>query len=200
MRATWSGLSVAVDGHWLFKDFTYAVPDGGIVGVVGPRGHALDVALLALVGRYPANSGNVAIIDAPASVVVGHLDTISWDDPLLTVNETVLEHAAANPEGTPAVNANRCIAAVGAQDIAHLPFGSLNAAARIRVSVAAAAANGANVLAFNFCDLAGEPEQESLWLLLTQLAGTGRLLFVASNQPNAAMNLTLTIPHALEVQ
>lgn len=200
MRATWSGLTVALDGHWLFRDFTYAVPDGGIVGVVGPRGHALDIALLALVGRHRAHSGSVSIIDAPASVVVGHLDTVSWEDPLLTVNETVLERAAGSGEGSPAVNATRCIAAVGGQEIAHLQVGSLNAGQRLRVSVAAAAASGANVLVFNVCDIAGEPEAEALWALLTQLAGTGRLLVVASNQPHAAMNLILTIPHALEVQ
>lgn len=199
MRASWSGVTATWQGRWLFKDFSYAVPDGGIVGIVGPRGSSMDAALLALAGRYPLQAGNVAIVDAPDTVVVAHLDTWELDDPLLTVNESVMQTARASSPTTNEANVVRCITAVGMHELADTPLGALTSAQRIRTSLAAAAATGANVIALNASGVAGEPDEDDVWLLLTQLAGTGRLILASSPRPHQAMNLVLSIPHGAEV-
>lgn len=199
MRATWSGVTVSWQGRWLFKDFTYSVPDGGIVGLVGARGASMDAALLALAGRYPLDSGNVVIVDAPDTVVVAHLDSQQLDDPLLTVRETVAQTARASSPTTNEANVVRCIAAVGLQEIADAQVGSLTMMQRTRVALAAAAATGANVIALNASGAAGEPDEDELWQLLAQLAGTGRLVLASNPRPHQAMDLVLTIPHGLEV-
>ena len=199
MRATWSGVTVAWQGRWLFKDFSYAVPDGGIVGIVGPRGSAMDAALLALAGRYPLEAGTVAIVDAPDTVVVANLGTWELDDPLLTVTETVTQTARASAPTTNQANVVRCITAVGLHELADRPLGSLTSTERLRAALAAAAATGANVIAINASDAAGEPDEEDLWQLLVQLAGTGRLVLATNPRPHPAMNLVLSIPHGLEV-
>ena len=199
MRATWSGVTVTWHGRWLFKDFTYSVPDGGIVGIVGPDGAAMDAALLALVGRYRLDGGSVAIVDAPETVVVAHLDSWRIDDPLLTVRESVTQTARAASPTTREANVVRCITAAGLPEIADAPLGSLTTSQRIRVALAAAAATGANVIALNTGGAAGEPDVDELWQLLAQLAGTGRLVLASSPQPHPAMNLVLTIPHGLEM-
>lgn len=199
MRANWSALTVAWHGRWLFKDFTYSVPDGGIVGVVGPGGPATDAALLALAGRYPLDSGTCAIVDAPESVVVAHLDSWELDDPVLTVRECVAQTARAASPTTNEANVMRCITAVGLTEIADIRLMSLSTTQRIRVALAAAAATGANVIALNAGGAVGEPDGEELWHLLAQLAGTGRLVLASSPLPHPAMNLVLTIPHGLEM-
>lgn len=199
MRATWSGVTVAWQGRWLFKDFTYSVPDGGIVGIVGPRGTALDAALLALAGRYRLDSGSATIVDAPGTVVVAHLDSWELDDPLLTVRECVSQTARAASPTTNEANVTRCITAAGLSESADLPMGALTTAQRIRAALAAAAATGANVIALNASAAAGEPDGDDLWHLLAQLAGTGRLVLAGSSLPHPAMNLVLSIPHGLEM-
>lgn len=199
MRATWTEVSVVWQGRWLFKDFSYAVPDGGIVGIVGPRGPGLDAALLALVGRYHLESGTIAIVDAPGTVVVAHLDSWELDDPLMTVGECVTQTARASSPTTNEANVVRCIAAVGLAELADARFGSLTMTQRLRAALAAAAATGANVIALNASDAAGDIDEEDVWQLLNQLAGTGRLVLAANPRPHPAMNLVLTVPHAVEV-
>lgn len=190
---------MAWHGRWLFKDFAYAVPDGGIVGIVGPRGNAMDAALLALTGRYPLEAGSVSIVDAPDTVVVAHLDAWELDDPLLTVSESVMQTARASSPTTNEANVVRCITAVGMHELADTPLGALTCTQRIRTALAAAAATGANVIALNASGAAGEPDEDDLWLLLSQLAGTGRLILATNPRPHPAMNLVLTIPHGAEV-
>lgn len=199
MRATWSGVTVTWHERWLFKDFSYAVPDGGIVGIVGPRGPSMDAALLALVGRYPLEAGSVTIVDAPDTVVIAHVDNWELDDPLLTVGESVMQTAQASAPATSEANVARCITAVGLHELADTALGALTSPQLIRTGLAAAAATGANVIAVNASGASGEPDEDEFWLLLTQLAGTGRLVLASNPRPHPAMNLVLSIPHGVEV-
>lgn len=199
MRATWSAVTVSCGGRWLFKDFSYAVPDGGIVGIVGPRGVALDAALLALCGRYPLDGGTTVIVDAPHTVVVAHLDSWQIDDAQLTVAESVALTARSTSPTTNEANVVRCIAAVGLQELADAPVGALTSTQQVRAALAAAAATGANLIALNLSAATGEPDQDEMWQLLAQLAATGRLVLAANPAPHPAMNLVLTIPHGMEV-
>lgn len=198
MRATWSAVTVSWQGRWLLKDFSYAVPDGGIVGIVGPRGPQMDAALLSLAGRYRLDSGTVTIVDAPETVVVAHLDSWDLDDPLLTVSECVAQTARSSTPTTNQSNVTRCMSAVGLHEMSDALMGSLTQTQRIRAALAAAAATGANVIALNVSSAAAEPDEDDLWQLLIQLAGTGRLVLASSPRPHPAMNLVLTIPQGQE--
>jgi len=200
VRATWSGLTVRFGSETLFRDFSYNVPDGGIVGVVGPSGPALTTALLALAGRYRPTDGSVDIVGAPQSVVVASLAGTDEYDPLLTVGETVAEMANATPHGPASANANWSIAGAGLMDLVNRQVGQLTTSQRLRLSLAAAAATGASVLVLDAGPVSGEADTQEIWSLLRQLAGSGRLLLVGAGAAHPAMNLILSIPQAPEVR
>lgn len=197
-RATWSGVGVTFGGQVLLNDFSYTVPDGGIIGVVGPSGPALTAALLALSGRYRRVTGTVDIAGAPESVVVASLAGEDDYDPLLTVSETVSETANSTPHGSAQANANWSIAGAGLSELMNRRVGELTTSQRLRMSLAAAAATGANVIVLDVGPVAGESDTPELWYLLGQLATSGRLLIVGAGVRHPAMNLVIHIPQGPE--
>jgi ABC-2 type transport system ATP-binding protein len=200
VRATWSGLGVRLGSRVLLEGFSYTVPDGGIVGVVGPSGPALTTTLLALAGRYRAISGTAEIAGAPESVVVASLAGQDEFDPLLTVEETVAETANATVHGTAQANANWSIAGAGLMDLMNREVGELTTGQRLRMSLAAAAATGANVIVLDAGPISGESDTAEIWQLLTQLATSGRLLLVGFGSAHPSMNLVISIQQPAEAR
>jgi ABC-type branched-subunit amino acid transport system ATPase component len=200
MRATWSDLTVEHHGVGLFHGFTYAVPDGTYVGLVGPDSAALDVALRALVGRYAPTRGTVAITGAPASVsLVSSVRGAHEADPLQRVREAVAEVSRV-PQGSNArAFTEWSLTAAGLGERGERLVGELTTSESVRLGLALAASAGASVIALDVSPIAGDPSAPQLMMLLRQLANGGRLLIVGAPAAHESMDVVLPVPAPTEV-
>lgn len=203
-RATWTDVSVDVQGSVVLRGFTQAVPDGTLVGLVGYPSTGLSVALLTLAGRFRPGNGTVAIVGSPQSVAVVSCETTdqtTWGecDPLQRVREAVAESARVPRGASAAAHLEQSLSAAGIADLADRPLGSLNAYERTLLGIAIAAASGASVLAVDVSSAAVEPARGHVMTLLAQLAASGRLVLVASSSAHEAMHLVVAVPTPMEV-
>lgn len=200
MRATWTDLRVDHDGQWLFHDFSYAVPDGGIVGVVGAPAEGLSIALLALLGKWAPTQGLVTIVGAPESVAMagaGVRGALPLD-PLSTTSEAVAAVARPGAGSSTRTVVEWSLGAAGLANRGSALVGSLTDVELVRLDIAMAAAAGASVVGIDLSRL-GDHAAADLWHLLRQLAAGGRLLIVAAAAPHEAMDLVLSVPAQVEV-
>lgn len=199
-RATWTDLTVEHHGVGLLRSFTATAADGQLIGVVGPASENLNVALLALAGRYSPVRGSVEILGAPASVaVVADPVTDAIDDPFVRVREAVAEVARV-PSGSGTKSfAEWSLSAAGLADRASRLIGDLNAMERVRLGLALAAASGATMITLDISPVAADPGAPALIGLLRQLASSGRLVLVGAPAGHESFDLVLPVPAPLEV-
>ncbi|MDQ1247856.1 MAG: hypothetical protein QG597_2228 [Actinomycetota bacterium] len=200
MRATWTDLTVEHHGVGLFRGFSYAVPDGMVIGVVGASSAALDVALRALAGRFTPVRGTVVITGAPASVaVVGATTGPDRPDPLQRVREAVSEVSRVPQGSTGRAFAEWSLTAAGLADLGDRLVGDLTVAERVRLGLALAASAGASVIVLDISAAAADPTAAELMVLLRQLANGGRLVIVGAPTAHEAMDVVLPVPAPMEV-
>lgn len=201
MRATWTDLTVEYHGLGLFRGFSYAVPDGQLVGVVGPASEALDVALRALAGRYSGIRGTVSIVGEPGSVAVVSTSFFAAvaDDPLQRVREAVAEVSRVPKGSTSRAFVDWSLNAAGLGERGERLVGDLSAGERLRLGLALAASSGASVIVLDVSPVAADAGTPELMVLLKQLASGGRVVIVGAPAPHETMDLVLTVPAPLEV-
>ncbi len=193
MRVTWQDFTAHWQGKLLFSQLTYAVPDGGIVGVAGPDDGCVDAALLALVGLRRPSAGSVEIAGGAASVAVASVPSVTTTTPAVTVREYVAEmarpaHGASIDQAT-----DWALGAVGLADRGAAAVDTLTPTGHLRLGIAAAAAADASVVVLNLSPI--HPDEEAdMWALLANLAAAGRLVFAGARDVHDAMNLALTVP------
>jgi ABC-type taurine transport system ATPase subunit len=199
-RATWTDLTVEHHGVGLLRSFSASAADGQLIGVVGPASESLNVALLALAGRYGPVRGSVEIVGAPASVaVVADPVTDAIDDPLMRVREAVLEVARVPDASGGGAFAEWSLSAAGLADRASRVIGDLTVMERVRLGLALAAASGATVIVLDISPVAADPGAPGLIVLLRQLASSGRLLLVGAPAGHESFDLVLPVPAPMEV-
>lgn len=201
VRITWSGLTVEHHLQGLFQNFSYAVPDGTVVGVVGPASESLQAALAALVGRYTPIRGTVAIVGAPTAVALltPTAAGTAGDDPKQKVGEAVLEVARVPKGSRKAEYTEWSLGAAGLGGYEERVVGDLGVGERLRLGLAMAAAAGASVVALDVSPVAGEASTGDLMMLLRQLANGGRVVLVGAPAPHELMDLVLNVPVGQEV-
>ncbi|MFP6588908.1 MAG: energy-dependent translational throttle protein EttA, partial [Candidatus Latescibacterota bacterium] len=139
------GISKGYEDRLLVEDMTFALPAGGIVGVVGPNGAGKTTLFRMITGQETPDSGEIRLGD---TVRLGYVDQ-SRDD--LTADRTVYEEiSGGNDEielGEHRVNARAYVGRFnfGGGDQQKL-VGDLSGGERNRVHLAKVLKQGANVL------------------------------------------------------
>ncbi len=198
-RATWTDVTVEHHGVGLLRSLSATATDGQVIGVVGPASEGLDVALLALAGRYAPVRGSVTILGAPASVaVVADPITDAIDDPLMHVREAVGE-VARIPQGSDRASFTEwSLSAAGLAERATRVVGDLTMMERVRLGIALAAASGASMIVLDVSPVAADPAAANLMGLLRQLANSGRLLIVGAPVTHEIFDVVLPVPAPME--
>lgn len=191
--ASWDNVSVSWRGRRLLRGFSHTASTGGIVGVIGAGGRAMDITLVTLAARRTPTSGTIAIEGAPGSVAIASLASQSIDDPLTTVGDSLRTvtthslHASRSEVSTWAAHTT------GSLELATRTWLDLSPGQRVRAGLACALASGAPVIVVNAADVSTPAEMAGVWTAITQLALTGRLVIVGWPTPSTNMSATATM-------
>lgn len=197
-RAEWTQLTVSHRGRVLLRDFTANAFDGQVVGVVGAAGTDVDVVLLALAGRFGPVAGSVSIQGAPESVSLGGVPDEEHLDPLLTVHETLAEVSRPSADGSTRQSADWSLMATGLTGRVDARIRDLSVEERFRLAIAMGAASGASLIVTDLSRVAGHNASGELWVLLRQLAASGRVVVVAAPERHESMHLVIPVPAPVE--
>jgi len=139
-----AGVGKAYGDHLLVDDMTFALPPGGIVGVVGANGAGKTTLFRMITGQEQPDSGTIRTGD---TVVLAYVDQTRTLDPEKTVWEEITGAAESLKLGTREVNSRAYVArfAFSGTD-QQKKVGTLSGGERNRVHLAKMVKEGANVL------------------------------------------------------
>jgi ABC-type Mn2+/Zn2+ transport system ATPase subunit len=158
-------LALGYERHVLFRDLSFAIASGEIVGIVGPNGCGKTTLLRALLGLLPVQAGRVERAPGLRISYVPQRGTVDRMLPV-TVQEVVMMGLAAR---APALHrpvksdydcANRALALFGMEPLRDRQFRALSSGQQQRVLLARALATEPDLLVLDEptfgMDVAGE--------------------------------------------
>ena len=139
MRLVGSDLACVRGGRQVFRDLNFALGAGEALAVTGPNGAGKSSLLRLLAGLLRPSEGRLALEGGEAELSVGeqahylgHQDALK---PSLSVGEN-LHFWGRFLGGAAAAADTKALAAVGLDELVHLPAGYLSAGQRRRLSLA----------------------------------------------------------------
>jgi len=173
---TATGAGVRHRRRWLFRDLDVVAEAGELLAVVGPPGSGRTTVLLALARRFRLSAGK---IDLSGTAALGYVPGVEEPEPAFSVAEHVRERLALL--GRPARDAT----AVLADGLYGLdPAGKgrqLTPYQKQLLGLALARLAEPAVIAIDGIDLGLDAaEQNELWRILGELAGTGVAVVVTA--------------------
>jgi energy-dependent translational throttle protein EttA len=138
------GVSKAFGARTLFRDLTFSLPPGGIVGIIGPNGAGKTTLFRMITGHEKPDTGTVRIGD---TVELGYVDQDRPLDPAKTVWEEISDKADFIKLGNREINSRAYLGRfnfTGADQ--QKIVGQLSGGERGRLHLAKTLKEGANVL------------------------------------------------------
>jgi len=182
-----SGLRVTRGGRLVVPDLSLQVPEGQVVGLLGPSGGGKSTVMRAVVGVQRIDTGDVEVLGRRA----GHPDlrhrvgyvtqspSVYGD---LTATENVTHFARLVGVTAPREAAVAAIERVDLVDHADALTGALSGGQRSRVSLAAALVGDPELLVLDEPTVGLDPVlRRDLWDLFRRLATDGVTLLVSSH-------------------
>jgi heme exporter protein A len=184
--------------HLVFADLSFRLEPGGALVLIGRNGSGKTTLLRLIAGLMPRAAGDVlwsgedALADLPSHglrlAYLGHQDALKLG---LTAVENLALWARVGKEGR-AVAIEDALAAVGLEDLAHLPARMLSAGQRRRVAIARLLVSGAVLW------LLDEPTTALDTASVARLGGLAAAHRAAGGMVIAATHLDLPLPGATE--
>jgi ATP-binding cassette ChvD family protein len=140
-----TGLSKGFDDRELFEDLSFRLPQGGIVGVLGPNGVGKTTLFKMITGEEQPDSGTITIGD---TVRISYVDQLrSGIDPRKTVWEVISGGEDVIRSGHPEIPSRAYVAAFGFKGSdQQKPAGLMSGGERGRVNLALTLKQGGNLL------------------------------------------------------
>ena len=184
--------------HLVFADLSFRLEPGGALVLTGRNGSGKTTLLRLVAGLMPRAAGEVlwagedALADLPTHglrlAYLGHQDALKLG---LTAMENLALWARVAPSGR-AGEIERALAAVGLEDLAHLPTRMLSAGQRRRVAIARLLVSRAVLW------LLDEPTTALDSASVAKLGGLAAAHRAAGGMVIAATHLDLPLPGAME--
>jgi ABC-2 type transport system ATP-binding protein len=178
-------LRVARGGHEVLRELSFALPSGGVTGLLGPSGSGKTTLLRCLLGVQRITDGTVTVLGQPAGSPVLR-SQIGYASQSASVYDdlTVIENLRyfARTLGAPATDLERVVAAVDLASFTGRLVGRLSGGQRSRVSLAVAMLGTPKLLVLDEPTVGLDPVlREDLWALFHRIADTGATLLVSSH-------------------
>jgi ABC-2 type transport system ATP-binding protein len=180
-----TGVSVRRGDRWALADVDVEIPDGLVVGVIGPSGGGKSTLMRTIVGVQANVEGTVEVLGRPAAEaaregLVGYAtqDVAVYDD--LTVVENLRYFSRLL--GVGGARVEQLIGSLALEDVAARRVADLSGGQRARVSLGIALAADPPVLVLDEPTVGLDPVlRHELWRLFSQLAADGATLLVSSH-------------------
>lgn len=178
-------LFVTLAGQKVLRDITVDLPEGHIIGMLGPSGAGKTTLIRALVGRQRITGGSIRIFGQPAGSPVlrrqiGYMTQSVSVYPDLTVRENMRYFATMTGQPRPA--ADKLIKTVELDDYAHQLVGKLSGGQKSRVSLAVALLGSPKILMLDEPTVGVDPVlRQQLWEIFSRLAEQGTTLLITSH-------------------
>ncbi|HET7762474.1 MAG TPA: ABC transporter ATP-binding protein [Phycicoccus sp.] len=184
-------LRVLRGGREVLPDLSLRVPNGQVVGLLGPSGGGKSTLMRAVVGVQVVDGGSVSVLGEPAGAPalrhrVGYLTQAPSVYADLTVRENVRYLARVVGVGADAVD--RAIEAVDLADHADVRVEKLSGGQLSRASLACTLVGDPDVLVLDEPTVGLDPVlRRDLWDIFRDLAAQGRTLLVSSHVMDEAV-------------
>jgi len=178
-------LGVELAGRPVLKRLTFEIPEGKIVGLLGPSGAGKTTLIRTVVGRQKITEGGVEIFDLPAGdkklrADIGYMTQSPAVYPDLSVRENVRYFAAMR--NLPKREADAAIRRVELGGQAKQLFATLSGGQKSRVSLAIALLGQPKLLVLDEPTVGVDPVlRRQLWQLFAGLAEQGTTLIISSH-------------------
>ncbi|HMM95573.1 MAG: ABC transporter ATP-binding protein [Micrococcales bacterium] len=184
-------LRVVRGGREVLPDLSLAVPEGQVVGLLGPSGGGKSTLMRAVVGVQVVAGGTVTVLGEPAGSPglrhrVGYLTQAASVYADLSVRDNVRYFAQVVGAGQDAVE--RAIEAVDLTDHAGARVENLSGGQLSRAGLACTLVGDPQVLVLDEPTVGLDPVlRRELWQIFRDLAGQGRTLLVSSHVMDEAV-------------
>ncbi|HEY5152990.1 MAG TPA: ABC transporter ATP-binding protein [Candidatus Saccharimonadales bacterium] len=178
-------LSVTLAGKKILNDITVDLPEGHIIGLLGPSGAGKTTLIRTLVGRQHITEGSATILGhlAGSALLRSEIGYMTQSPSVyldLTVRENVRYFAIMT--GQTGRHADELIKQVELVDYAGQLVGKLSGGQRSRVSLAVALLGRPKILVLDEPTVGVDPVlRQQLWAMFGQLAGHGTTLLISSH-------------------
>lgn len=178
-------LAVTIGGQRILQDITVDLPEGHIIGLLGPSGAGKTTLIRTLVGRQRPSRGSVRIFGLPAGSPqlrrqIGYMTQAVSVYPDLTVRENLRYFAIMT--GQPRHEADRLIDVVELGAQAGQLVNRLSGGQKSRVSLAVALLGSPKVLMLDEPTVGVDPVlRKQLWDIFGRLAKQGTTLLITSH-------------------
>lgn len=178
-------LQIELGGRPVLKRLTFEIPEGKIIGLLGPSGAGKTTLIRTIVGRQKIGEGSVEIFGLPAGdkrlrAEIGYMTQAPAVYPDLSVRENVRYFAAMR--NLPKGGADAVIKQVELGAQAKQLFATLSGGQKSRVSLAIALLGRPKLLVLDEPTVGVDPVlRRQLWQLFTELAAHGTTLIISSH-------------------
>lgn len=178
-------LSVTLGGDKILRDISVDLPEGHIIGLLGPSGAGKTTLIRVLVGRQHITSGSARVFGQPVGSPalrrqIGYMTQSVSVYPDLTVRENARYFATMAGQTRQA--ADKLIETVELNDHANQLVGKLSGGQKSRVSLAVALLGSPKILMLDEPTVGVDPVlRQQLWDIFGRLAKQGTTLLITSH-------------------
>lgn len=178
------GLGVVRGGRSVLSDITFTIPAGSVTGLLGPSGCGKTTLMRALLGVQRTTTGTTAVLGRPAGSpelrrLVGYVTQAPSVYADLSVEQNLRFFADVL---SASADVERCLAAVGLEEMRRVPVGRLSGGQRSRVSLAVALLGAPQLILLDEPTVGLDPLlRRDLWTMFRELAARGTTLLVSSH-------------------
>jgi ABC-2 type transport system ATP-binding protein len=178
-------LQVELGGQPVLKGVSFEIPEGKVIGLLGPSGAGKTTLIRTIVGRQKVTGGGVEIFGLPAGhkklrADIGYMTQAPAVYPDLSVRENVRYFAAMR--NVPKREADAVIKKVELGGQAAQLFATLSGGQKSRVSLAIALLGQPKLLVLDEPTVGVDPVlRRQLWQLFAGLAEQGATLIISSH-------------------